>query len=138
VLCSALCQGAGLHHYVDVALGKRRPDGVKDFDVWTFFAAIPGRRFPADRRNTHVDFGPSRFGRWFGEGPRFEHCEGRRLDLLMRGLPVPLGANPVETIRAWLAEGWTKSAHLLAQKGVVMIDCTSSGPVITTSVTVGS
>lgn len=33
-VCSAraLCQGAGLH-YVDVALGKRRPNGVKDFDA---------------------------------------------------------------------------------------------------------
>ena len=34
LICVALCQGAALH-YVD---GK---SGVKDFDVWTFYAARP-------------------------------------------------------------------------------------------------
>lgn len=103
-LCSALCQGAGLH-YVDVALGKRRPNGVKDFDVWSFFAAIPEERFPADRRNVHVDFGPSKFGAWRHEFPRWHHFAGRRVDLLMRALPVPPSADRIEAVRAWLARG---------------------------------
>jgi|SRR3954452_16065255 hypothetical protein len=120
LLCVALCQGAGLH-YVDQALGSKYLNGVKDFDVWTFFADVPGQRFPADRRNTHQDFGVSRFGRWDGEGPRFEHYEGRRVDLLMRALPVSPEANPIEAVRAWLAEAKTESARLLAAKGVVLI-----------------
>jgi hypothetical protein len=37
LLCRALCQGAALH-YLD---GK---NGVKDFDVWSFYAARPSRR----------------------------------------------------------------------------------------------
>jgi hypothetical protein len=120
-LCVALCQGARLH-YVDTELGRRRPNGVKDFDVWTVFVAMPQRRFPADRRNTHQDFGPSRFGRWPQEPARFRHFEGRRVDLLMRGLPVRNDADPIEAVRAWLAEGRTRSAQLLARKGVVLID----------------
>jgi hypothetical protein len=42
-LAVALAQGAALH-YLD---GRT---GVKDLDVWAFYAAIPGRRFPADKR----------------------------------------------------------------------------------------
>jgi hypothetical protein len=120
LLCVALCQGGGLH-YVDQVSGAKRLNGVKDFDVWTFFAAIPGRRFPADRRNTHADFGPSRFGKWNREGPRFQDYRGRRVDLLMRALPVPPDADAMEAVRAWLAEGRTESARLLATKGVVLI-----------------
>jgi hypothetical protein len=59
VLCVALCQGATLH-YID------RATGIKDFDVWTLFAAHPRRPYPDPvlyRRNTSRDFGPSRFGR---------------------------------------------------------------------------
>lgn len=32
---------------------------MKDLDVWTFYAAIPGRRFPADKRVRRADFAPS-------------------------------------------------------------------------------
>ena len=120
LICVALCQGAGLH-YVDVRRGSRRPNGVKDFDVWSFFARIPGERFPADRRNVHVDFGPSRFGRWTGEPARFRHFEGRRVDLLMRDLDAPVGADPVAALRAWLEEGRTGSQRALAAKGVVLV-----------------
>jgi hypothetical protein len=81
-------------HYLD---GR---NGVKDLDVWTFYAALPGVRFPAGKRETHVDFGPSelgrqlydldaarndleraRWGRWTVE------YGGRRVDFLMRALP---------------------------------------------------
>src|SRR6266568_7099262 len=49
-LAAVLAQGAA-RHYID---GRT---GVKDLDVWTFYAAVPGARFPADRRETHADFG---------------------------------------------------------------------------------
>lgn len=121
LLCVALCQGAG-QHAVDVANGRPDPNGVKDFDVWSFFAAVPGTRFPAARRMTHADFGPSRFGRQEDAGNRFRHYQGRRVDLLLRALPVPVGAEPVSAVRAWLCAGGAASARALALKGVVVID----------------
>jgi len=49
IICVALCQGAALH-FVD---GK---NGVKDFDVWTFYKKQPKYHFPY-RRIGHKDFG---------------------------------------------------------------------------------
>jgi len=121
VVCVALCQGAGLH-YVDIVRGSPSPNGVKDFDIWSFFAAIPDERFPADRRNTHVDLGPSKFGQWDREPPRFRHFRGRRVDLLMRALPVAPDTDPADALAAYLRAARTKSAALLATKGVVLID----------------
>jgi hypothetical protein len=109
---------------VDSTLGARSTTGIKDFDVWSFFSDVPGQRFPADRRNVHVDYGPSRFGTWPGEEPQFRHFKGRRVDLLMRGLPVSQDADPSDAVRAWLAEARTKSARLLATKGAVLIEPT--------------
>src|SRR4051794_25267324 len=54
VLCVALCQGAALH-YVG---GK---NGIKDFDVWTFYGGR-GRPYPARVRRSE-DFGIAKFGR---------------------------------------------------------------------------
>ena len=51
LLCRALCQGAALH-YLD---GR---NGVKDFDVWSFYAALADGPFPYRWRGT-ADFGPS-------------------------------------------------------------------------------
>ncbi|WP_435123461.1 hypothetical protein [Micromonospora tulbaghiae] len=120
LLCVALCQGAGLH-FVDVARGEAKPTGVKDLDVWSFFAALPGRRFPADRRDSHIDFGPSSFGRWSRELPKFRHFQGRRVDLFMRALPVDVGTEPAAALRGYLRAGRTESARRLAVKGVVLI-----------------
>jgi len=56
LVCIALCQGAALH-FVD---GR---NGVKDFDVWTFFAAhLDAPSFPWRRRNAY-DFDDPKFGR---------------------------------------------------------------------------
>ena len=55
LLGRALCQGAALH-YVN---GR---NGVKDFDVWSFYAQHDDWPFPARWRGTR-DFGPSKFGR---------------------------------------------------------------------------
>ncbi len=109
-------------HYLEVAVGKAEPNGVKDFDVWSFFSAIPGERFPADRRRAYVDFGESKFGRWDDEVEVCQHYTGRRVDLLMRALPVPVDAHPVSALRSYLAEARTSSAKFLAKNGVVLID----------------
>jgi hypothetical protein len=45
LLCRALCQGAAMH-YVD------RRNGVKDFDVWSFYAQYDDWPFPARWRGT--------------------------------------------------------------------------------------
>lgn len=70
----------------------------------------------------HKDFGPSKFGRELKPPQRWANYAGRRVDLLMRALPVPLNADPVAALRLYLTEGRTKSAAELAAKGVVMID----------------
>ena len=110
----ALCQGAALH-YVD---GR---NGIKDFDVWTFFARATGRPFPdlaLYRRNKPADFGPSRFGRTL-TAPAWFH--GRRVDLLSRSLDVPADADRAEAISNWVAAGGTTSARKLAKKPIVLI-----------------
>jgi hypothetical protein len=64
-LLTVLAQGAARHYLdclADCDPGSRT--GVKDLDVWTFYAAIPGVTFPAAKRETHVDFGPSSWDAW--------------------------------------------------------------------------
>ena|SRR2546426_703304 len=55
LLCVTLCQSAAVH-YVD---GRY---GVKDFDVWTFYAQHPDEAFPW-RRVGRKDYGSSKFGK---------------------------------------------------------------------------
>ncbi len=102
---TVLAQGAA-QHYLDCLAGcdPRSCKGVKDLDIWTFYAAIPGTRFPAAKRETHADFGPSSLGRQAYDfaaahtareralGRRWAAYQGRRVDFLMRALPVPPGA----------------------------------------------
>lgn len=129
-LATVLAQGAALH-FMD---GK---NGVKDLDVWSFYALIPSTKWPADRRNVHVDFGPSSLGRqkynlreaqnersrrWMEKAAQYE---GRRVDLLMRALPVGPRADPAAAILDWLGKGQRRgrgSAWFLSQKAVVLID----------------
>jgi hypothetical protein len=129
-----LAQGGALH-MLDSSTG------VKDLDVWTFYAAIPGLGFPFGQRKRHVDFGPSEHGRNLYP-PDFKHRQlkrwlrfsGRKVDLMVRSLPVPPRASTeavVDAIRAWLHEGTTvpqlpcdddmPSNWWLARKAVVMI-----------------
>jgi len=112
-LAVVLAQGAALH-FLD---GRT---GVKDLDVWTFYAAIPGMRFPADRRETHADFGPSSLGRQTYDFTaarnareralwrRWSAYEGRRVDFMMRALQVdvdgPLSA-VLQAVQGWVAKG---------------------------------
>ena len=56
LIAVVLAQGAALH-YLD------RSNGVKDLDVWSFFALPSDQsRFPEDQRKKHVDFGHSDLG----------------------------------------------------------------------------
>ena len=113
LLAVALCQGAALH-YLD---GK---NGVKDLDVWMFFAArsdlYPDRALY--RRNKAYDYGPSRLGRH----PDLPGYAGRKVDVLSDSIPVGPDADPVEAIRHWLRTERRKKPAYLAQKAVVLIE----------------
>jgi hypothetical protein len=111
LLCRALCQGAALH-YLNAA------NGVKDFDVWSFYARRDDGPFPYRWRGT-ADYGPSKFGRFPGDPPSFT---GRRVDLLGRSLDVPPGAEPFAALLDYLAGARTTSAKALAAKAAILID----------------
>jgi len=97
-------------HYVD------RTNGVKDFDVWSLYAARTDGPFPARWRGT-CDFAPSKFGRL----PSDQHHQGRRVDLMGRSLPVPLAADPAAALRSYLSAARTASARALAARAAVFI-----------------
>jgi hypothetical protein len=111
ILCVALCQGAALH-YID------KTNGVKDIDVWTFFADYGAKPWP-DRRNAMpYDFGPSKFGRH----PDDLGYIGRRVDCLGKSIACEAGMSPIEALQHYLRTQPTGTAHLLAQKAAVIID----------------
>jgi hypothetical protein len=115
LLCVALCQGAAFHLL-------RGYGGIKDFDVWSFFARSPKRPFPDPalyRRNGTADFGRSRFGR---TPSALSTITGRRVDLLSRSLDASPGANPIDAVQMWLGNGRGRSARLLRQKAVILIE----------------
>lgn len=112
VLCVALCQGAALH-YVNGT------NGVKDFDVYTFFAELPGRSGPFNRSPRQRDYGPSKFGRDPGDP---DHFTGRRVDLFWRTLDADQNADPAEAVRGYLRNGVKCSTPWhLAQEAVVLL-----------------
>jgi hypothetical protein len=110
-LCVALCQGAAWH-YLD------KTTGVKDFDIFTFFAAGGVMDFPPRRRTTD-DFGPSKFGRHPDDNPRYT---GRRVDVMGRSIAHTAGADPIESLRHYLRTKPTRTARCLVQKALVVID----------------
>lgn len=111
LLCRALCQGAALH-YVN------EKNGIKDFDVWSFYAVHSDGPFPCRWRGT-ADFGLSKFGRYPDDPPSYT---GRRVDLLGRSLSAPLGADPDAVVRAYLSTARTASARELAAKAAVLVE----------------
>lgn len=111
LLCRALCQGAALH-YVDGA------NGVKDFDVWSFYRALDSGPYPY-RRVARADLGVTKFGRWPGDEGRYA---GRRVDLIGRSLTAESTADPVAVLRAYLRAGVTESARQLAATAAVLIN----------------
>ncbi len=121
IICVALCQGAALH-YVN---GK---NGVKDFDVWTFYAEHPsGEKFPY-RRHGYGDFGKSKFGRYPYDRDVFV---GRCVDLFGRSIKCSLKAEPIKTLHDYLRKLRTKSAYELSKKAVVLLEPSNlSGKVV--------
>lgn len=110
ILMTALCQGAALH-YVNGT------NGVKDLDVYSFYAEDPAIGYPYRRRGVE-DFGDSEHGRH----PDDHAFVGRRVDLLGRTLKVPLSVDPVSAVRGYLRAGGTSTARELAKKAVVVIE----------------
>lgn len=120
LLCVCLAQGAALH-LVD---GK---NGIKDFDLYRVFAAHPNRPQPDPaiyRGKTHVDFGPSRFGKiTHPDGKaRFPRFVGRNIDIFSLALPVEPDADPVPAIRRLLSNPRTRTERDLAAKAVIVIE----------------
>ena len=110
VLLVALCQGAALH-YLD---GR---NGVKDLDVWTFYARHPEGEFPA-RWRVMADFGPSDLGRH----PDDAGFTGRHVDLIGRSIDALPGSDAVRAVRTYLRARRTTSARALAAKAVIAVD----------------
>jgi hypothetical protein len=111
LVCVALCQGAALH-FVD---GE---NGVKDFDVWTFYAARPDHpAFPWRRRASRI-FGDPRFGL----PPDKPGFVDRRVDLLGRSIEVGTEGDPTAILARYLSEGRTGSARALARKAAVLLE----------------
>jgi hypothetical protein len=115
-----LAQGAALH-LIDGT------NGIKDFDVYRFFAASPERPNPDPaiyRGRTHVDFGESRFGPRVDPGGRrpFPHFVGRNVDIFSAVLPVTPDSDPVTAIPEWRQSPRTTRQRALAKKAIVIID----------------
>lgn len=110
ILCIALCQGAAVHYI-------NEKNGVKDFDVWTFYAKHPDEPFPWRLRRTR-DFGLSKFGKH----PDDVGYVGRRVDFFARSLPFAVADDPVQCIRTYLSNGHTKTVGELSRKAVVLIE----------------
>ena len=113
LLCVTLAQGAALH-YIDGTTG------VKDFDVWTFYHKHQERPFPYRRRGV-MDFGDPRFG-LSPESPA--HFTGARVDLIGRSIDQRVGELDIEAAQRYLSEGRTKTARLLAEKAMVVLEPT--------------
>jgi len=111
VIGVALCQGAAVH-YIDTTAG------INDFDVYTFFAAHPKRRWYAKRIKS-VDFGNPKFGQSEITRPGFR---GRRVDLMGRALEVAPGADLADALRRWLSAGTSETARELRKKAVVLLE----------------
>ncbi len=132
-----LAQGAAQHF-----LHPNGGHGVKDLDVWTFYARRPSASLYPGRYETHADFGPSVLGRnlypppLIGRQKTWDAYDGRRVDFLVRELSVAPTADPetvVAALRDWLARGAEQrcrcgedkrrnsSSHHLAHKAVVWI-----------------
>lgn len=103
LLCVALCQGGALH-YID---GR---NGVKDLDVWSFYAAGPGPQFPP-RRKAHAAYPGSGLTGW-----------SERVDLLGRYIDLLSDPDPVAHLLHYLRTRPTRSAQHLAEKAVVLIE----------------
>lgn len=115
VLGTALCQGAAMH-YTNPSVG------INDFDVYTFYAAHPGRPWYA-KRFKPVDYGDAKFGQSEISNPKYV---GRRVDLMARALDVPpetdITTAITTAITTYLRGGRTATARHLAKKAVIILE----------------
>jgi hypothetical protein len=105
----------GALHYLDCKKGAAKKNGVKELDVYGFYADDPEIPWPY-RRHGVSDFGASEFG--YHPNKRHDFV-GRHVDLMGRALPVAPGANPVLAVRDWLATSNNKTPRFLRKKAVV-------------------
>ncbi len=105
----------GALHYLDCKNDAEKTNGVKDLDVYSFYADDPGIPWPY-RRHGVSDFGESEFGYHPNKRP---HFVGRHVDLMGRALPVEPDADAVEAVRTWLATSNNATPRLLREKAVV-------------------
>jgi hypothetical protein len=110
LICVALCQGAALH-YIDGI------NGIKDFDVWSFFREHTKRPFPY-RRNVPYDFGHPKFS----TSPDRLDFAGRRVDLIGRSIPCEKGQDPIIVVQNYLLSSSNKSPRLLTKKAVIILE----------------
>jgi hypothetical protein len=110
LLAACLAQGGALHYV-------HHGGGVKDLDLWLFYAPTEQGRPAPYRRRVACDFGPSEFGRHPQDDPtRFA---GRRVDVLCRTSSVEQG-DPTGGILAWLHKRG-RSAWWLRKKPLVLV-----------------
>jgi len=113
LILMALCQGAALH-FID---GK---EGVKDFDVWSFFAEVPSIKLPY-RRRKQIDSGLEKFG--VNPDDFRKGYKSRHIDLFMRTIEAHVvkdkRRDPRGCITEYLRAVKTKTARSLAEKAVV-------------------
>lgn len=121
LLCVTITQGGALH-LID---GR---NGIKDFDLYRFFAKSPIRPDPDPaiyRGRTTEDYGDSsRFGRNLDPcaKPKVKRMIGRNVDIFSVALPVKPDSDPVPAIRELLASPRTDTERYLAAKAVVILD----------------
>jgi hypothetical protein len=117
-LATCLCQGAA-NHYVGVKKGKKTK-GIKDFDVWFFYAEHPKLTYPYRARKI-TDSGLKKFGRRTRDKER--KYVGRVIDMLGREIDDDIcrknNNNPVKCVRGYLTRARTRSARSLSEKAVV-------------------
>jgi hypothetical protein len=112
LVAGVLAQGAAAHR-LDPSAGV----GVKDLDVWLFYARRDGVRPVNPRALAAVyDFGASALGRHPEDPARFA---GRRVDVLTRTIDAD-GMDPADAVRTWLA-GRNPSPQRLRERPVILL-----------------
>ena len=109
-MCIALCQGAALHY-------AGRGNGIKNFNVWTFYYEHSKGPFPSGRR-VERDFGVSKFGCHPSDEEKFK---GRRIDMTGRSLKVRKSVDPIKALHNYLSKPPTRAAKELSKKPVVLL-----------------
>ena len=129
-----LAQSAALH-YLHPDAGQQ----VNDLDVWTFYAAMPGRSLRSQRQESRSVDGTTGGPHYAaiplaGRVRGWKEYDGKRVDFLVREIDVHPGAGAsavIAALRSWLGHGARQpcrheehknsSAHWLAHTAMVWI-----------------